>query len=131
MCLFRRNLFCGNRFTQAHSCAYSVPVGTPLNVNSLQMETSRFDDELNELAARDRYVLSSMQSGMTVRELYPDLPEEEVVRQWWGEYAPLDLAAMLVMQIGDSERVIAIPYAGQSPSSSMLVLKLSVDVTFG
>ena len=73
------------------------------------METSRFDDEMNELAARDRYMLSSMQSGMTVRELYPDLPEEEVVRQWWGEHAPPDLAAMLVMQIGDSERVIAIP----------------------
>lgn len=36
MCLFCRNLFCRNRFTQAHSCAYSVPVGTPLNIHSLQ-----------------------------------------------------------------------------------------------
>jgi len=56
------------------------------------METSRFDDEMNELAARDRYMLSSMQSGMTVRELYPDLPEEELVRQWWGGPAHPDLA---------------------------------------
>ena len=49
---------------------------------------------MNELTVSDRYMLSSM----TVRELYPDLPEEEVVRQWWAEYAPPDLAAILMIR---------------------------------
>ena len=40
---------------------------------------------------------------------YPDLPEAEVVREWWGEHAPSDLTAMLVMLIGEGDRTIAIP----------------------
>ena len=30
-------------------------------------------------------------------------------REWWGEHAPPDLAAMLVMAISDGDRLIAIP----------------------
>ena len=73
------------------------------------METSKFNDVMHELICRDRYLLSSTQSGMTVRGLYLDLPEAEVVREWWGEHAPPDLAAMLVMAISDGDRLIAIP----------------------
>ena len=50
----------------------------PFRILTCYVEES--DDAMNELAARDRYMLSSMQSGMTVREVYPDLPEEEVVK---------------------------------------------------
>ena len=84
MCLFRRNLFCGNRFTQAHGCAYSVPTGTPLNINSLQMETSRFDDEMNELAARP---LHAQQHAvrMTVRSFTQIFQRKKPLQ--WGEHA--------------------------------------------
>ena len=75
----------------------------------IQMETSKFSAVMHELTCRDRYLLESTQSGMTVRALYPDLPEAEVVREWWGEHAPSDLTAMLVMLIGEGDRTIAIP----------------------
>ena len=73
------------------------------------MDQQLLENTMNELAARDRYMLTSMQSGMTVRELYHDLPEAEVVTAMWGEHAPPDVAAMLVMEVGDSVRTIAIP----------------------
>ena len=73
------------------------------------METSKFNDVMHELICRDRYLLDSTQSGMWVREIYRDLPEEEGLKEWWGEHAPPDLAAVLVMRIGDGDRVIAIP----------------------
>ena len=73
------------------------------------METSKFDDVMHELICRDRYLLDSTQSGMWIRELYADVPEQDVIRECWGEHAPPDLAAVLVMRIGDGDRVIAIP----------------------
>ena len=73
------------------------------------METSKFNHAMHELICRDRYLLDSTQSGMWVCEPYADLEEAEVVKELWGEYAPPDLAAMLVMRIGDSDRLIAIP----------------------
>ena len=73
------------------------------------METSKFNHAMHELICRDRYLLDSTQSGMWVRELYADVPEHEVIRECWGEHAPADLAAVLVMRIGDGDRVIAIP----------------------
>ena len=73
------------------------------------METSKFNHAMHQLICRDRYLLDSTQSGMWVREPYPDLEEAEVVKEWWGEHAPPDLAAMLVMRIGDGDRLIAIP----------------------
>ena len=74
------------------------------------METSKFNDVMHELICRDRYLLDSTHSGMWVRELYPDIPEVEVVKEWWGEHAPPDLEAMLVMEIrGRSYMVLAIP----------------------
>ena len=73
------------------------------------METSKFNHAMHELICRDRYLLDSTQSGMWVRELYRDLPEAEVIKEWWGEHAPPDPVAVLVMAIGDGDRVIAIP----------------------
>ena len=73
------------------------------------MEISKFNDSMHELICRDRYLLDSTQSGMWVREPYPDIEEAEVVKEWWGEHAPPDLAAVLVMRIGDGDRVTAIP----------------------
>lgn len=64
------------------------------------METSKFNSAMHELICRDRYLLDSTQSGMWVRELYRDLPETEVIKEWWGEHAPADLAAMLEVAIG-------------------------------
>ena len=72
------------------------------------MEISEFNDAMHELVCRDRYLLDSTQSGMWVRELYADIPEAEIVKECWGEHAPPDLAAMLVMRIGDGDRLIAI-----------------------
>ena len=46
------------------------------------METSKFNHVMRELICRDRYLLDSTQSGMWVRELYPDIPEAEVVKEW-------------------------------------------------
>ena len=77
------------------------------------METSKFDDVMHELICRDRYLLDSTQSGMWVRELYRDLPEVEVIKEWWGEHAPPDPVAVLVMAIGDGDRLIAIPLSRQ------------------
>ena len=73
------------------------------------MEISKFNDSMHELICRDRYLLDSTQSGMWVRELYRDLPEAEVIKEWWVEHAPTDMAEMFLMEIGDGERVIAIP----------------------
>jgi hypothetical protein len=73
------------------------------------METSRLNDVMHELICRDRYLLDSTQAGMWVREIYCDLPEVEVIKEWWGEHAPPDPVAVLVMAIGDGDRLIAIP----------------------
>ena len=73
------------------------------------MDQQLLEDTIHELICRDRYLLDSTQSGMWVRELYADIPEAEIVKECWGEHAPPDLAAMLVMRIGDGDRLIAIP----------------------
>ena len=73
------------------------------------MDQQLLEDTIHELICRDRYLLDSTQSGMWVRELNADIPEAEIVKEWWGEHAPPDLAAMLVMRIGDGDRLIAIP----------------------
>ena len=52
------------------------------------METSEFSNVMHELICRDRYLLDSTQSGMWVREPYPDIEEAEVVKEWWGEPVP-------------------------------------------
>ena len=67
------------------------------------METSKFNDAMHELICRDRYLLDSTQSGMWVRELYRDLPEAEVIKEWWGEHAPTDMVEMFLMEIASSE----------------------------
>ena len=47
---------------------------------------------------------------MHIRNVYQDIPEAEVVAEMWGEHAPPDLEAMLVMAIGGrSDMVIAVP----------------------
>ena len=47
---------------------------------------------------------------MTIRDVYPDNPEAEVIAAMWGEHAPPDLEAMLVMEIGGrSDMVLATP----------------------
>ena len=74
------------------------------------MDQELLEDTIHELTCRDRYALSSAQVGMTIREVYPDIPEAEVVAEMWGEHAPPDLAAMVVMDVGGrSDMVIAVP----------------------
>ena len=73
--------------------AHRHPFQYPLT----QMETSKFNDLMHELICRDRYLLDSTQSGMWVRELYRDLPEAEIIKEWWGEHVQPDLEAMLVL----------------------------------
>ena len=74
------------------------------------MDQRLLEDTIHELTARDRYMLTSADVGMTIREIYPDIPEAEVVAEMWGEHAPPDLEAMLVMAIGGrSDMVIAVP----------------------
>ena len=80
------------------------------------MNRDELDGVMHELICRDRYLLDSTQSGMWIRELYPDLPEQEVIKQWWGEHAPSEPVAVLVMAIGESDRVIAIPLSKQEES---------------
>ena len=47
---------------------------------------------------------------MHVRDFFTDLLEREVIDAMWGEHAPPDLEAMLVMEIGGrSDMVLAIP----------------------
>lgn len=47
---------------------------------------------------------------MHVRDFFTDLPEREAIDAMWGEHAPPDLEAMLVMEIGGrSDMVLAIP----------------------
>ena len=47
---------------------------------------------------------------MHIRNVYQDIPEAEVVAEMWGEHAPPDLEAMLVMAIGGrTDMVIAVP----------------------
>ena len=40
------------------------------------------------LTARDRYMLTSADVGMTIQEIYSDIPEAEVIAAMWGEHAP-------------------------------------------
>ena len=45
------------------------------------------------------------------RIVHEVIPEREVIAEMWGEHAPPDLEAMLVMAIGGrSEMVIAVPH---------------------
>ena len=74
------------------------------------MDQKLIEDTIHELTCRDRYALTSANVGMTIRAVYPDLPEAEVVAEMWGEHAPADLAAMVVMEVGGrSDLVIAVP----------------------
>ena len=74
------------------------------------MDQKLLEDTIHELTCRDRYALTSANVGMTIREVYPDIPEAEVVAEMWGEHAPTDLAAMVVMEVGGrSDLVIAVP----------------------
>ena len=74
------------------------------------MDQQLLEDTIHELTCRDRYMLTSTQVGMTIRGVYPDIPEAEVVIAMWGDHAPADLTAMLVMEIGGrSDMVIAVP----------------------
>ena len=74
------------------------------------MDQQLLEDTIHELTCRDRYMLTSTQVGMTIRDVYPDIPEAEVITAMWGAHAPPDLTAMLVMEIGGrSDMVIAIP----------------------
>ena len=74
------------------------------------MDQKLLEDTIHELTCRDRYALTSANVGMTIREIYPDIPEAEVVTEMWGEHAPPDLAAMVVMEVGGrSDLVIAVP----------------------
>ena len=74
------------------------------------MDQQLLEDTIHELTCRDRYALTSVQVGMHVRNVYQDIPEAEVVAEMWGEHAPPDLEAMLVMAIvGRSDMVIAVP----------------------
>ena len=67
------------------------------------MEISKFNDSMHELICRDRYLLDSTQSGMWVLELYCDIPEAEVIKEWWGRHAPTDMVEMFLMEIAASE----------------------------
>ena len=74
------------------------------------MDQKLLEDTIHELTCRDRYALTSANVGMTIREVYPDIPEAEVVTEMWGEHAPPDLTAMLVMEVGGrTDMVIAVP----------------------
>ena len=74
------------------------------------MDQQLLEDTIHELAARDRYMLTSAEACMHVRDVFTDLPEREVIDAMWGEHAPPDLEAMLVMEIGGrSDMVLAIP----------------------
>ena len=43
------------------------------------MDQQLLEDTIHELTCRDRYMLTSSQVGMTIRGVYPDIPEAEVV----------------------------------------------------
>ena len=74
------------------------------------MDQQLLEDTIHELTCRDRYALTSAQVGMHIRNVHDDIPEAEVVAEMWGEHAPPDLEAMLVLAIGGrSDMVIAIP----------------------
>ena len=74
------------------------------------MTRDELDDVMHELICRDRYLVSSTGVGMQIRDVYPDLPEPEVVAAMWGEHAPPDLTSMLVLEVdGRSDLVMAIP----------------------
>ena len=74
------------------------------------MDQQLLEDTIHELTCRDRYMLTSTQVGMHIRDVYPDIPEAEVITAMWGEHAPPDLAAVLVMEVGGrNDMVIAVP----------------------
>ena len=74
------------------------------------MDQKLLEDTIHELTCRDRYMLTSAQVGMHIRDPYCDLDEAEVVAEMWVEHAPPDLACMLVMEVGGrSDLVIAVP----------------------
>ena len=74
------------------------------------MDQQLLEDTIHELTCRDRYMLASAEACMDVRDVFIDLPEREVIDAMWGEHAPPDLEAMLVMEIGGrSDMVLAIP----------------------
>ena len=61
------------------------------------MDQQLLEDTIHELACRDRYMLASAEACMHVRDVFTDLPEREVIDAMWGEHAPPDLEAMLVL----------------------------------
>ena len=74
------------------------------------MDQQLLEDTIHELTARDRYMLTSAEACMHVRDVFTDLPEREVIDAMWGEHVPPDLEAMLVMEIGGrSDMVLPIP----------------------
>ena len=82
---------------------------------------------MHELICRDRYLLDSTQAGMWVREPYADIQEAEVVKEWWGEHAPPDLAAMLVMWINDND---SLTLGANLSNDEAFDTRLSADITW-
>lgn len=61
------------------------------------MDQKLLEDTIHELTCRNRYMLASAEGCMQVRDVFTDLPEREVIVAIWGEHAPPDLEARLVL----------------------------------
>ena len=65
------------------------------------MDREEMDDVIHEIHCRDLYLLTRSKQQIMWRPTYEDLPEGEVVAALYGDHAPADLTACIVLKVGE------------------------------
>ena len=72
------------------------------------MDPREVEDFLHEICCRDLFFLNRARQSFMLRPVYEDLPEQEIVNDLYGEHAPKDLDAFLVIKISE-EHTLPVP----------------------
>ena len=65
------------------------------------MDREELDAAIHEIHCRDLFLLTRAKQQIMWRPVFDDLPEKEVVDQLYGEFAPADLTACIVLKVGE------------------------------
>ena len=64
------------------------------------MDREEQDEAIHEIHCRDLFLLTRAKQQIMWRPVSDDLPEKEVVDQLYGEFAPPDFTACIVLKVG-------------------------------
>ena len=65
------------------------------------MDREELDEAIHEIHCRDLFLLTRAKQQIMWRPVFDDLPEKEVVDELYGDYAPANLTACIVLKVGE------------------------------